>query len=321
MCGILNRYPAHYQHFRRKIQERVSTIKNKNTFKYTVEESTTLLPFLLKTLSNKSRNSVKSIMTRGQVSLNGRTITKHDHPLEPGQVLEILSNKANKKLDALRGLTIIHEDQDLIVINKDPGVLSMAGKKPNELNAYKQLDNYIKAENPKNGIFIVHRLDRDTSGVMIFAKNFETQQKLQDNWADVVKERIYIALVEGVVEKEEDTITSWLTANDALRVYSSPYDNGGKYAITHYKKIGGNDQYSLLEVELETGRKNQIRVHMQDIGHPVVRDKKYGAKTNPIKRVGLHASTLAFIHPNTDELVRYTVKPPRSFYRAVSASE
>ncbi len=321
MCGILNRYPAHYQHFRRKIQERVSTIKNKNTFKYTVEESTTLLPFLLKTLSNKSRNSVKSIMTRGQVSLNGRTITKHDHPLEPGQVLEILSNKANKKLDALRGLAIIHEDQDLIVINKDPGVLSMAGKKPNELNAYKQLDNYIKAENPKNGIFIVHRLDRDTSGVMIFAKNFETQQKLQDNWADVVKERIYIALVEGVVEKEEDTITSWLTANDALRVYSSPYDNGGKYAITHYKKIGGNDQYSLLEVELETGRKNQIRVHMQDIGHPVVRDKKYGAKTNPIKRVGLHASTLAFIHPSTDELVRYTVKPPRSFYRAVSASE
>ncbi len=307
------------QHLTTFSKKEVNPIKNKDTFTYTIEEPTTLLPFLLKTLDNKSRNSVKSILTRGQVSVDGKIITQHNHPLEPGTMIEILSNKANMKKQALKGLSIVHEDDDLIVINKNPGVLSMAGKKPNELNAYKQLDDYIKADNPKHGIFIVHRLDRDTSGVMIYAKNFETQQKLQDNWQDVVQERTYTALVEGVVEKETDTITSWLTENDAMRVYSSPYDDGGKYAVTHYKKIGGNNLYSLLEVELETGRKNQIRVHLQDIGHPVVRDKKYGAKTNPIKRLGLHATTLAFIHPRTDELVRYTVKPPQSFYRAVKA--
>lgn len=291
-------------------------IRNKDTFKYTVEEETTLLPFLLKSI-NKSRNSVKSILTRGQVSIDGQTVTKHNHPLKPGQVIEILSNKANIKKAALTGLRIVHEDQDLIVINKEPGVLSMAGNNTWEPNAYRQLNDYVKAENPKNHVFIVHRLDRDTSGVMIYAKSQEIQQKLQENWHDVVKERTYTAVVEGVVKKEEGTISSWLTENEAMRVYSSPYDDGGKYAVTHYKKITGNDDYTLLEVELETGRKNQIRVHLQDIGHPIVRDKKYGAKTNPLKRLGLHATTLSFIHPRTEKLVRYTVKPPASFRRIV----
>lgn len=249
--------------------------------------------------------------------MDGQIITQHNHPLQPGQVIEILSNKANIKKAALTGLSIVHEDEDLIVINKDPGVLSMAGNNTWEPNAYRQLNEYVKADNPKNHIFIVHRLDRDTSGVMMYAKSQEVQQKLQENWHDVVKERTYTAVVEGVVKKDEGTISSWLTENEAMRVYSSPYDDGGKYAVTHYKKIAGNDEYSLLEVELETGRKNQIRVHLQDIGHPIVRDKKYGAKTNPLKRLGLHATTIAFIHPRTDKLVRYTVKPPKSFYRLV----
>lgn len=292
------------------------TLKNKDIFTYTIEEETTLLPFLLKSI-NKSRNSVKSILTRGQVRVDGQIITQHNHPLKPGQVVEILSNKANIKKSALTGIRIVHEDKDIIVIDKDPGVLSMAGKNPNEPNAYRQLNEYVKADNPKNHIFIVHRLDRDTSGVMIYAKSQEAQQKLQDNWHDIVKERTYIAVVEGAVQKNADTISSWLTENDAMRVYSSHYDDGGKYAVTHYKKLAGNEQYSLLEVELETGRKNQIRVHLQDIGHPIVRDKKYGAKTNPLKRLGLHATTIAFIHPTTDKLVRYTVKPPKSFLRLV----
>lgn len=293
----------------------MSSIRKNDIFTYEVEESTTLLPFLLKTLKNKSRNSVKSILRRGQVRIDGRGTTQHDYTLNAGQVVEILSNAASKKKMALTGIRIIHEDDDLLVIDKDPGVLSMAGLKPGEPNAYEQLNNYMKADNPKNHVYIVHRLDRDTSGVMVYAKNAEAQQILQDNWADTVKERFYTAVVEGIVKKDADTITSWLTENDVLRVYSSPYDDGGKHAITHYKKIGGNEDYSLLEVELETGRKNQIRVHLQDIGHPVVRDKKYGAKTNPLHRLGLHATTLAFIHPRTNELVRYTVKPPKSFKR------
>lgn len=298
----------------------MSTINNKDVEIYTIEEETTLLPFLLKTI-NKSRNSVKSILKRGQASVNGKSITQHDHPLKPGDEVGILSNFASKKKMALTGLKIIHEDQDIIVIDKDPGVLSMAGKNPNELNAYRQLNDYVQADNPKNHIYIVHRLDRDTSGVMIFAKTEDVQQKLQNNWADTVKERTYTAIVEGNVRNEEGTITSWITENDAMRVYSTNYDNGGKHAITHYKKLDGSDEYSLLEVELETGRKNQIRVHLQDIGHPIVRDKKYGAKTNPLKRIGLHATTLAFIHPRTDKLVRYTVKPPRSFKRLIKKEQ
>lgn len=294
----------------------MSTINNKDVETHIIKEETTLLPFLLKTI-NKSRNSVKSILTRGQVSVNGLSITQHNHPLNPGDVVGILSNHASKKKMALTGLKIIHEDQDIIVIDKDPGVLSMAGKNPYEPNAYRQLNDYVKADNPKNHIYIVHRLDRDTSGIMIFAKTEEVQQKLQNNWADVVKLRLYTAIVEGNVRNNEGTIKSWITENDAMRVYSAPYDNGGKLAITHYKKLDGSDDYSLLEVELETGRKNQIRVHLQDIGHPIVRDKKYGAKTNPLNRIGLHATTLEFLHPRTDKLVRYTVKPPRSFKRLI----
>ncbi|GAA0367977.1 RluA family pseudouridine synthase [Alkalibacterium iburiense] len=292
-------------------------IKNKQTSIYTIQEATTLLPFMLETLNNKSRNSVKSILTRGQVSVDGKTITQHNYPLKPGQVVEILSNKAAMKQNALTGIEILHEDKDIIVINKDAGVLSMSGKNPNELNAYRQLNDYVKADNPTNHIFIVHRLDRDTSGVMLYAKTVDAQQALQENWKKVVKERTYTAVVEGKVVKEEGTITSWLIENDAMRVYSGPKEKGGKHAVTHYKRIDGNETYSLLEVELETGRKNQIRVHLQDIGHPIVRDKKYGAKTNPLKRLGLHATTLAFIHPATEELKRFTVKPPKSFLKLV----
>lgn len=298
----------------RNNQERVRPIKNKNTSTHTIEETTTLLPFLLKTIQNKSRNAVKSILTRGQVSVDGKTITQHNHPLKPGQVVEILSNQASKKQTALTGIEILHEDKDIIVINKDAGVLSMTGNNPSELNAYRQLNDYVKADNPTNHIFIVHRLDRDTSGVMLYAKTREAQATLQENWAETVKERTYTALVEGNVAKEKGTIESYLVENDAMRVYSGSKENG-RLAITHYKRLSGNDAYSLLEVELETGRKNQIRVHLQDIGHPIARDKKYGAKTNPLKRMGLHATTLSFIHPTTEELVRFTVKPPKGFNR------
>lgn len=284
---------------------------------YTVEETTDLLPFLLKTLHHKSRNAVKSILTRGQVSVDGYTITQHNHPLAPGQTVNILSNEASLRLSALTGVTILHEDEAIIVINKDAGVLSMAAGRSKEPDAYQQLTDYVKKENRNNRIFIVHRLDRETSGVMIYAKTEAAKEKLQNNWQKVAKERTYTALVEGAVTEEEDTISSYLKENKALKVYSTSDPKQGKHAVTHFKKLAGNAVYSLLEVELETGRKNQIRVHMQDFGHPVVGDKKYGSTKNPIRRLGLHATTLAFIHPVTDELVRYTVKAPDSFSQQV----
>lgn len=292
-------------------------IKNINITNYTVQEESELLVFLLKTLNKKSRNAVKSILAREQVSVNGQITTQFNHPLEAGDQVGILSNRASLKQSILKGFSIIFEDESIIVIEKGPRVLSMAGKDPNELNAYRQLTYYVREDHPANRVFIVHRLDRDTSGVMVYAKTEEIKLKLQDNWDKAVKNRTYIALVEGVVKQKSGTISSYLTENENMMVYSSPQDNGGKHAVTHFNKIGGNDRYSLLEVKLDTGRKNQIRVHMQDLGHPIVGDRKYGAKSNPIKRLGLHANKLAFIHPETNKLVTFASNPPNSFYRSV----
>lgn len=150
---------------------------------------------------------------------------------------------------------------------------------------------------------------------MIYAKTEEVKEKLQENWHTIVKERIYTALVEGVVRKPQGKIESWLTESKTMKVYSNDYDNGGKHAITHFKKKQNSANYSLLEVELETGRKNQIRVHMEDIGHPVAGDKKYSARTNPLKRLGLHATTIAFTHPSTGKVVRFTSQAPKSFLK------
>ena len=181
------------------------------------------------------------------------------------------------------------------------------------MTAHNQLMAYVKRHHPKNRIYVVHRLDKDTSGIMLFAKNEKMKATLQENWKEIVTERMYTALVEGNVKKQSGTITSWLTESKTFKMYSSSFDNGGKQAITHYKKIRGNKNYSLLEVMLETGRKNQIRVHMEEIGHPIVGDKKYGAHGNPLKRVGLHATTLVFKHPVTGKQMKFTSKVPKKF--------
>ena len=298
-------------------RKRVKLIKNNSISSYTVEEETTLLPYLLKTL-NKSRNSTKSVLTRGQVSVDGQVITQHNHPLVPGQIVGILSNEASIRLSELIGINIVYEDSSIIVINKDAGILSMAASRSQDFDAYRQLMDYVKKERRSNRVYIVHRLDRATSGVMVYAKSEEVKLKLQDNWHDVVKERTYTAVVEGNVKDEEGTVSSYLKETEGMRVYSTQDKKLGKHAVTHYKKLGGNDDYSLLQVELETGRKNQIRVHMQDIGHPVVGDRKYGAPNSPIRRLALHATTLSFIHPMTDKLVRYTVQPPESFLQLIA---
>ncbi|WP_153735788.1 RluA family pseudouridine synthase [Aquibacillus halophilus] len=280
---------------------------------YIVEEEAELLPFLLDTLSNRSRNSVKSILTRGQVYVNGEVITKHNFQLEPGYKISIEKNIVAKAA-SFTGLKIVHEDDDIIVIEKESGLLSISSPKEKSLTAYKQLMTYVQKINPKNRVFVVHRLDRDTSGVMMFAKSEKVKLKLQNSWKDIVEERAYIALVEGVIKKQEGTITSWLKESKTLKMYSSSNPNDGQHAVTHYQKIQSNTNFTLLNVHLETGRKNQIRVHMEDIGHPIVGDKKYGSKVNPISRLGLHAKTLAFKHPTTDEIMRFESNTPKSFF-------
>lgn len=282
---------------------------------YTVEEKTTLLPFLLKVMPNRGRNSVKSILRRGQVSVDGISETKYNYILEVGQNVSILKNKVARKQGALIGLSILHEDEDIIVVHKDAGLLTIANKREKERTAHYQLMQYVRHANPRNRVYIVHRLDQATSGVMVFAKNEQAKRTLQENWHNHVKKREYVALVEGKFTKTSGLITSWLNETKTYRMYSSFTEGDGQYAKTKYKLIQANASYSLVEVELVTGKKNQIRVHMQDLGHPVAGDKKYGAKTNPIRRLGLHAKALSFIHPTTNKLQMFTSPVPREFFQ------
>jgi 23S rRNA pseudouridine1911/1915/1917 synthase len=286
---------------------------------YPVQEETELLLFLLKHL-NEGRNSVKSILARGQVSIGGRVVTTYNYPLRTGMTVTVSKEKIADR-PPLIGLQILHEDDDIIVVLKEAGLLSIASDKdPNELTAYRQLMEHVRSENSRSRIFIVHRLDRDTSGVMMFAKSEEVQQKLQHTWQDSVRERTYVALVEGKVKKPEGTISTWLKESKTMKMYSSPYPNDGQHAVTHYRTIQGNASYTLLEVELETGRKNQIRAHMEEIGHPVVGDKKYGARSSPIGRMGLHAQVLSFIHPRTEQPMRFQADVPKLFLRVFRES-
>ncbi|WP_099157658.1 RluA family pseudouridine synthase [Virgibacillus ndiopensis] len=291
-----------------------SNHKDQNkTLKYNVKEPSELLPFLLKAMSNRSRNSVKSILTRGQVTIDDHIETKHNYALQPGQTVTILKNKAAIKESQLVGMTILYEDEDIIVINKEAGLLSIATQKEKIRTAHHQLMDHVRLEGPENRIFVVHRLDKDTSGVMMFAKSEKVKRMLQNAWKEKVKERTYVALVEGEVKKSKGYISSWLKESSTHLVYSSPTKNDGQHAITHFKVIQSNNSFSLLEVQLETGRKNQIRVHMQDLGHPVVGDKKYGSTGNAIGRLGLHAKVLVFTHPITGKLLRFEAPVPKSF--------
>lgn len=278
---------------------------------YPVKEETELLAFLLATLPG-SRNAIKSVLARGQVSVDQKTTTAYNHPLYAGQTVSVSMGRV-AEAPSFMGLRILHEDADLIVIDKEAGLLSVAGGEEKEMTAYRQLMEHVRRESAENRIFVLHRLDRDTSGVMMFAKNEQVQQTLQNAWKEMVKERLYVALVEGRVRKPEGTVSSWLKETSTLMMYSSPHPNGGQHAVTHYRLLEAGSHYSLLEIKLETGRKNQIRVHMQDIGHPVAGDKKYGAISKTVGRLGLHARVLAFLHPATGELMRFETEIPKPF--------
>jgi len=288
--------------------------------KYVVDKPSGLLQFLIDQLQGKSRTTVKSLLAHRQVKVDHQAVTHFDYPLEPGQVVEVYYGWVPEETK-YKGIRILFEDPWIIVIEKEAGLLSIATAKEKLQTAYSILSYHVKKENPSNKIFVIHRLDRDTSGIMVFAKNQEVQSTLQKAWQESVMERTYVAVVEGEVEKEKGTIRSFLMENKAFVMYSSNKPGEGDEAITHYKLLKRNPQYSLLEVELETGRKNQIRVHMKEIGHPVIGDKKYGSSVNPIGRTGLHARVLAFIHPVTGEEIRYETAVPQKFLKLFAHDE
>ncbi|UOQ48342.1 RluA family pseudouridine synthase [Gracilibacillus caseinilyticus] len=282
------------------------------TKQFNIESKTELLPFLIENMENKSRNAVKSILKRGQVYVNDQSITQHNYLLQPGATVSIQSNAVHKAT-SFDNMKLLYEDASLIVIDKASGLLSIATEKEKQMTAYKQLTQYVKTKDKQNRIFIVHRLDRDTSGVMVFAKSEKVKQQLQNNWKSLVVERTYVALVEGKVQSPKDTITSWLKESSGFKMYSSHKPGDGKEAITTYQLLKTGQEKSLVSIQLQTGRKNQIRVHMSDIGHPIVGDKKYGANINTIGRLGLHAQVLQLIHPITKKRLRFESPIPKEF--------
>lgn len=262
---------------------------------FRVEKEGKLLDQLFALFPERSRSAVKSLLSHRQVAVNQVPVTRFDCPVAPGDTLEVNFTKSFPELKH-PDLKILYEDEYLLVVYKRNGLLSVGTERERKKTAYRILSDYLKEADPRNRIFILHRLDKDTSGVMMFAKSQQVQEDMQRSWSQCVQERTYIAVVEGTFEEPEGKMSSYLNENSAFNVYSSD-PSEGKYAVTHYRVLRANKRYSMVELRLETGRKNQIRVHMQESGHPVVGDKKYGASGNPIGRMALHAASLRFIHP------------------------
>ena len=281
-------------------------MKNK---KYIVKNDTTLLKFLLENIDGKSKNNIKNLLKNKKIKVNTKIITKFDFILKEKDIV-IIDYGFDYEMD--KRLNIIYEDDYLIAIDKPAGLLSIGTEKDKTNTAYYLLSDYAKKKNKSNKIFVVHRLDKDTSGVILFAKNEKTKKMMQDNWEESVLERAYIAIVSGKINKS-GTIKNWLKENKINKVYSSNKQNDGKLAITHYKVLKEKGNYNMLELYLETGRKNQIRVHMRDLNAPVLGDKKYGSIENPLKRMALHANRLKFIHPITKKEILLTAKTPKIF--------
>ncbi|MBP6610493.1 MAG: RluA family pseudouridine synthase [Paludibacter sp.] len=289
--------------------------------RFKVAEEAELLNFLIAKMGGMSRNAAKSLLGHRQVMVNDKITTQFNLVLKPNDRVVVNSLRGNIELNHPK-LKIIFEDQYLIVVEKKEGLLTVSTGNSDETTAFSILKYYVKKSATYNRIFVVHRIDRETSGILVFAKTREIQLAMQEHWHEVVTQRVYVALVEGQVEKEEGTIVSWLSENEkSLKIHSSEVDNGGQQAITHYKRVKSNEKYSLLQVELETGRKNQIRVHMQGLGHPIVGDKKYGSQNAVIGRMGLHARVLAFIHPMTLEEVKFETAVPRNFLNLFHATK
>ena len=269
--------------------------------KYIVKENEILIEFLKKMFSNLSKNSVKSLLHNEKVFANGNMTTKYNYELNIGDVVEI-REKVAKNID------IIYEDKDIIVINKPSGLLTVATEKEKNKTAYHLVMEYLKKKNKNNRIFIIHRLDKDTSGIIMFAKNERAKHLYQDNWNDIVKKRCYYAVIDGKMENKEGTIKSYLKENGNM-VYSVK-DRSGKLAITEYKVLKERKNISLLDINLKTGRKNQIRVHMKENKTPILGDLKYGEKSKLINRLALHAYKLELINPVTKKLLIFEASMP-----------
>ncbi len=270
-----------------------------------------LLDFMFKHIVNQSKTTVRSYLKNNQVRINGIPTTKFDAFVSKGDIISINLGIAQKEFRH-NMLQIVYEDDHIIVANKKNGLLTMATDRERKRTAYFILSEYLKSKDRGDRIFIVHRLDRETSGLVLFAKSIEVQHALQKNWSDNVLERKYVAVVGGHPQESSGVVHSYLKENKAFVVYSTN-ESDGEEAITNYRVLESSRTKSLIELELETGKKNQIRVHLKDLGCPILGDKKYGGEPSPMGRVMLHASRIRFIHPATDQEMLFDTGIPSSF--------
>lgn len=282
-----------------------------NPLKFNVVEPVGLMDFLMKKMDGISRSKVKRMLANRIVSVDGESTTQFDFALQPGMTVEIGKPTARERFHNPK-LKIVYEDKYLLVIDKKEGLLTNSPTKEKD-TAQAILNQYFISTQQRCRAHTIHRLDRDTSGLMLFAKSKEVALMFEEDWKNTVYDRRYVAIVSGVVEKADGIVESWLKDNKAFVTYSSPTDNGGKFAQTYYKTLISHKGYSLMELTLQTGRKNQIRVHMADMGHPVVGDPKYGNGDNPIGRLALHAFRLCFHHPVKNEDFEFETPFPASF--------
>ena len=282
-----------------------------NIQQFKVTRECELLEFLFEIYKDSSKNTVKSLLSNHRVLVDGAPVSQFNFKLYPGDTVMISKTAIKQKTRSK--LPIIYEDEELLVIDKPSGLLSVASDKEKGSTAYRILTDYVQQKDKHNRIFVVHRIDEDTSGVLLFAKTPELRDAFQDSWNDLVSKRGYFAIIEGKLKEKEGTITSYLKKNSLNLMYSSKKKGDGQLAITHYKVIKENSDYSLLDVNIDSGRKNQIRVHLGERGHNIIGDDKYGNPSNPIGRLGLHAYELVLKHPFTKKVLKFTSPIPKDF--------
>lgn len=284
--------------------------------KFTVKQESELLPFLFGVMADKSRTTVKSFLTHRQVAVNGCVTTQHNTPLSPGDVVDVSREKGK---EALRHpmLRIVYEDDHIIVIDKREGLLSIGTDKEQRKSAFYILSDYVKRQDPHNMLFVIHRLDRETSGLMMFARDQKVQETIQRGWRELVRDRRYVAVVEGTPPEAQGSISSYLTEDKNLKMWAA-VKGDGPLAVTHYAVMKSGRAYSLVDVKLETGKKNQIRAHFEYVKAPIAGDKKYSATTNPLGRVCLHAYKLHITHPVTSEPLDFSTRIPKAFEDVVA---
>lgn len=278
---------------------------------YINSSDSTLVDSISNFKKDLSKKSIKNYIKNKMVMVNDKVTTNNSYMVKAGDKIQI---SYSKKIIKDEKIDILYEDEYLIAINKPSGLLSIGNDKERDVTAYRMVSDYVKKEDRKF-IFVVHRIDQDTSGVLLFCKDQRIRDKMQENWNTIVKKRGYIALVEGI-HPDSGTYHSFLKENRQQFVYSTR-NNTGKEAITHYKLIKKNKNYSLMQVFIDTGRRNQIRVHFSEHGYPLVGDKKYGAKSNPIKRLCLHANILEFVHPVSKKIIHIESEAPKEFLELV----